>query len=103
MTLHNFIFSNEPKSRISRHLLFWLIFSFHFIIQNLMIGGPGEGKTSRSFLESFLHFLYFFPVYFAATYFLLEVLLPKFVYKQNWAAFILSFLLLFSVTYLCIY
>jgi sensor histidine kinase YesM len=68
-----------------------------------MIGGPGEGKTSRSFLESFLHFLYFLPVYVASTYFLLEILLPKYIYKRRWVSFIVSFLFLFFLTYTGIY
>ena len=57
MNTHEFIFSGQLKYRIGRHLVFWTLFSLHFIIQNLMIGGPGEAKTSRTFLESASHFL----------------------------------------------
>jgi hypothetical protein len=103
MTLNNFIFSNQPKIRLARHLAFWTVFSLHFIVQNLMIGGPGEGKTSRTFLQSFFHFLYFLPIYLLFTYFFIEIILPKFLYPRRWAAFTFSFLFLFSICFICIY
>lgn len=68
-----------------------------------MIGGPGEGRTSRTFLESFLHFLYFLPIYLLSTYFFIEIILPKFLYPRRWVGFIVSFLLLFSVSAILIY
>ncbi len=103
MTLNNFIFSNQLKHRLARHVAFWTIFSLHFIIQNLLIGGQGEGSTSRTFLQSFLHFLYFLPIYLASTYFFIEIILPKFLYPRRWVGFIVSFLLLFSVSAILIY
>src|SRR6185503_8273795 len=103
MNLNDFIFSNSPRHRLTRHIAFWLIFSLHFVIQNLMIGGPGEGKTSRTFLESFLHFLYFLPIYLLSTYFFIEIILPKFLYRRRWTGLIFSFLLLFAVSYFAIY
>jgi sensor histidine kinase YesM len=103
MTLNDFIFSNQQKFKVGRHFAFWLAFSLHFVIQNLMIGGPGEGKTSRTFLESFLHFLYFLPIYLLSTYFFIEVILPKFLYREKWIGFIVSFLVLFTLTFSCIY
>lgn len=68
-----------------------------------MIGGVGEAKTSRTFMESFFHFLYFLPVYLLSTYFFIEVLLPKFLYHRKWAGFIISSLLLFLVSFISIY
>jgi hypothetical protein len=103
MTLNKFIFSNQLKHRLARHMAFWLIFSLHFVIQNLMIGGPGEAKTSRTFSQSFFHFLYFLPIYLLSTYFFIEVLLPEFLYQRRYAGFIISSLLLFSVNFIIIY
>jgi len=68
-----------------------------------MIGGPGEGKTSRTFLQSFFHFLYFLPIYLLFTYFFIEIILPKFFYQRRWIAFAFSFVLLFSVSCVSIY
>ena len=103
MTLNTLIFSNELKHRLARHLAFWLIFSLHFVIQNLMIGGPGEAKTSRTFMQSFFHFLYFLPVYLLATYLFIQVLLPRFFFRRKYAVFFTSFLLLFAVQFIAIY
>src|ERR1700737_1145427 len=103
MTLNKFIFSNQLKHRLARHLVFWLIFSLHFVIHNLMIGGPGEAKKSETFLQSFFPFLYFLPIYLLSTYFFIEVILPNFLYPRRWASFISSFLLLFSVNFIIIY
>jgi histidine kinase len=100
---HDLIFSNQLRHKIARHLFFWIAFSLHFIIQNLMIGGPGEAKTSRTFLESSSHFLYFLPIYLLSTYFFIEFLLPKFLFKQRYAAFAFSFLVLFAVNFIAIY
>ena len=68
-----------------------------------MIGGAGEAKTSRTFLESFLHFLYFLPCYLFSTYFFIEVLLPKLLYRQRYVVFLFSFLLLFGTNFICVY
>ena len=103
MTPNKFIFSNQLKHRLARHLAFWLIFSLHFVVQNLMIGGQGEAKTSRSFMESFFHFLYFLPTYLLSTYFFIEILLPKFLYRRRYTSFVISFLLLFIVSFISIY
>src|SRR5437773_5722052 len=103
MTRNNFIFSNQPKHRLARHLAFWVLFSLHFIIQNLMIGGPGEGKTSRTFFESASHFLYFLPIYLISTYFFTEVLLSKFLFRQRYVAFSFSFLALFILNFIAVY
>jgi len=103
MTLNKFIFSDQPKTRLARHLVFWLIFSLHFVIQNLMIGGPGEGKTSRTFLQSFLHFLYFLPIYLVSTYVFIELILPTFLFRQRYIAFTFYFLLLFTLNFVAVY
>ena len=68
-----------------------------------MIGGPGEAKTSRTFLQSFHHFLYFLPIYVLSTYLFIEIILPKYLYPRSWAGFIISFLLLFAASFILIY
>ena len=68
-----------------------------------MIGGPGEAKTSRTFMQSFFHFLYFLPVYLLATYLFIQVLLPRFFFRRKYVVFFTSFLLLFAVQFIAIY
>ena len=68
-----------------------------------MIGGPGEGKTSRTFLQSFLHFLYFLPIYLVSTYVFIELILPTFLFRQRYIAFTFYFLLLFTLNFVAVY
>ncbi|MCW3116366.1 MAG: hypothetical protein JWM28_448 [Chitinophagaceae bacterium] len=68
-----------------------------------MIGGPGEAKTFRTFLESTFHFLYFLPIYLASTYFFIEVLVPRFLLNQRYSVFSFSFLLLFVINFIAVY
>ena len=103
MNTHEFIFSKQLKYRVGRHLVFWILFSLHFIIQNLMIGGPGEAKTSRTFLESASHFLYFLPIYLLSTYFFIELVLPQFLFKRRYTTFAFSFAVLFVASFIAIY
>ena len=35
MTMHRFIFSNEPFHRVTRHLVFWLTYSLYFWLQSI--------------------------------------------------------------------
>jgi sensor histidine kinase YesM len=80
-----------------------MVFSLHFIIQNLMIGGPGEAKTSRTFLQSASHFLYFLPIYLLFTFLVIQVLLPRFLFKRRYGIFTFLFLLLFALSFVSIY
>lgn len=68
-----------------------------------MIGGPGEAKTSRTLLESFLHFLYFIPIYLLSTYVFIELILPGYLFRQRYMAFSFYFLSLFTLTFLAVY
>src|SRR5438477_12604841 len=103
MTNYNFIFSNKPRHRFSRHLAFWIIFSLHFVIQNLMIGGPGEAQKWRGFAESFYNTLFFFPIFIAATYFFIEIILPHYLYKRKYFIFFLSSSMLIAAIFICSY
>jgi hypothetical protein len=103
MKWETIIFSNNLKYRLTRHLAFWLFFSLHFIIQNLMVGGPGEGKTTRTFFESFVHSLYFLPTYVSSTYLLTGALLPGYLFKKDYTKFTISVLLLLIGSYISIY
>lgn len=98
MTRQEFIFSNKPPHRFARHIVFWAALALHFIIQNLLIGGPGEGQTHRSFFESFLHLLYFLPLYVTSTYLFLLVILPHTLFKRRYLLFtLITFVLLSAV------
>lgn len=87
MDSQEFIFSRQPKFRLARHLLFWIVLSLHFIIQNLMVGGAGEARTYRTFTESAVNLLYFLPIFVVSTSFFLEILLPNLLFRGKYLAF----------------
>jgi len=103
MNTHEFIFSDQTKYKLGRHIIFWILFSLHFIIQNLMVGGPREGATARTFFESASHFLYFLPIYLVSTYFFTQVLLEKILFKKRYIVFVFSFLVFFAINFLVVY
>jgi sensor histidine kinase YesM len=68
-----------------------------------MVGGAGEARHWRTFLQSTSHVLYFLPIYLVSTYLFIRFLLPKFLFKQRYYAFALSSTLLFNINFLAIY
>jgi sensor histidine kinase YesM len=90
MTSQEFIFSNKPYHRFTRHLVFWLIFSLHFFIQNLIIGKANEALNPRTPLESLTAISYFLPIYIISTYFFIELVIPLFLFKQRYTIFFIA-------------
>jgi sensor histidine kinase YesM len=87
---YNFIFSNNPLNRLYRHVSFWLAFSLHFFIQNLIIGKANEALNPRTPLESLINISYFLPVYLLSTYIFIEVLIPVFLFKTRYTVFFIA-------------
>ena len=90
MTKQEFIFSNKPYHSFSRHFVFWLSFSVHFFIQNLIIGKANEALNPRTSLESLIAISYFLPIYFISTYFFIELAIPAFLFKRRYTIFFIS-------------
>ena len=103
MFLSEFIYSPRWKFRLARHLVFWLVFFLHFVLQNLLVGGPGEASKHRSFMQSIVHSFYFMPAYLLSTYLFIEVLLPKLLYIRRYMLFALSGLGIFIFTFAAVY
>jgi two-component system, LytTR family, sensor kinase len=90
MTLNKFIFSNQLKHRLARHLAFWLAFSVHFFIQNLIIGKANEALNPRSPLESLINISYFLPIYIVSTYVFIDLVIPAFLFKRRYGLFFIA-------------
>ena len=90
MTGYEFIFSGRPVQRLYRHLLFWLVFLIHFIIQNLITGGNvHEALNSRSLVDSAFNALFFFPAYILSVYVFIKILLPLYFFRHRYVLFLL--------------
>jgi len=68
-----------------------------------MVGGAGEARNSRTFLQSVSHSMYFLPVYLLTTYFFIAVLLPRFLFKKRYTVFAFSFSSLIILTFIAVY
>jgi two-component system, LytTR family, sensor kinase len=90
VTSYDFIFSNKPHHRLYRHISFWLIFTLHFFIQNLIVGSANEALHPLSPLESLVNISYFLPIYFISTYLFIELVIPFFLFKRRYAFFFIS-------------
>ncbi|MEO5781625.1 MAG: hypothetical protein ABIQ07_00040, partial [Ginsengibacter sp.] len=90
MTSQEFIFSNKPYHRFNRHIVFWLIFSLHFFIQNLIIGTANEALNPRTPLQSLIAISYFLPIYIISTYFFIELVIPAFLFKRRYTIFFIA-------------
>ena len=87
MTGYEFIFSNKPGKRLYRHFAFWLVLALHFIIQNLMVGGPNEALKPRRFVDSAFNAFFFFPVYILSVYTFINWVLPRYLFRNRYILF----------------
>ena len=98
MQQHPFIFSNEPRYRLPRHLLFW---SFWWLFQGFLysfVAGnnlPGYGvKLELSLLDSFLFMIQHVFLAYALMYFVI----PRFLLQQRYLTTSILTLALFIAT-----
>jgi len=103
MTSYEFIFSDKPEVKASRHITFWFVLILHFIIQNLMVGGFNEGLHYRSFMGSAFNAAFFFPAYLAFVYLLIYQVIPRFLFRNNYIAFCISLSVLLVLNFVSCY
>jgi sensor histidine kinase YesM len=93
MTLTNFIFFNQLKYRLGRHLALWIGFSVYFFVVNFTPRSAQDLLTSKTFLIAFQRMIYL-PVSIISVYISIYFLLPKFILKAKYFKF---FILLFCL------
>jgi sensor histidine kinase YesM len=98
MEQYPFIFSNERRWRIKRHLAFWaswwLFSGFIYSIGPFSINMGYMKNLLRSMTES----LAFVPMHIFLTYYLIYFIIPRFLLKQKYALTIFFVLLSFAIT-----
>jgi Histidine kinase len=96
MTLNNFIFSNQLKHRLCRHLALWIIFSVYFFIVNFFPGNAQDLLTSKTYLEAFQQMIYL-PVSIISVYISIYFLLPRYILKGKYIEFFIMFFCLCAI------
>lgn len=97
MRLHNFIFSNKRRFKLSRHFCFWLgWFLFSGIVQISFNSAPDKDPLTN--IGDIIFFQFFrsvgrFPAILMFCYFTVYFLVPKFIQKRKFVQFALWFFL----------
>ena len=90
MTLTEFIFSNQLKHRLARHLALWIAFSVYFFIVNFFPRNANDLVASKTYLEAFQKMIYI-PVSIFSVYMSIYFLLPRFILKEKYFGFFILF------------
>ncbi|MGZ3924217.1 MAG: histidine kinase [Flavisolibacter sp.] len=97
MSIDTFIFSNERKDRLRRHLLFWLAYCSYFYIQSIPPKSFPEFFIGKTYFIALMNLICFAPVFIGAVYFFIYYLLPRVLQRKRYFMFILSFLLVYAI------
>jgi LytS/YehU family sensor histidine kinase len=94
MTSYSFIFSDTLFHRITRHVVFWLVFSIHIFLFRYYVYDLKYLSYASTYLIRLQNLLLFLPVSIFYAYFAIYFLLPHFLLKDRYAIFLLIVLLL---------
>src|SRR5437773_1781701 len=84
MVTNPFIFSDEPKYRIRRHLAFWV---FWWLVQGVLysvIGMPSEHAYSMVLLTAIIESLAFMVIHMFLSYALMYFVIPRYLLQQKY-------------------
>ncbi len=87
---HDFIFSNQLKHRLARHLALWIAFSIYFFVVNFYPRNANDLIASKTYLEAFQKIIYI-PVSIFSVYVSIYFLLPGFILKGKYFRFSILF------------
>lgn len=96
MTKQEFIFSNDPSHRITRHLVFWIVYSFYFWMQSIVALDPKEVNYFEPYKNALVNLYCFLPSCIFSVYIFIYVFLPYFLEKRKYLLFGISFILLYG-------
>lgn len=101
MTVHPFVFSNNPRFRIGRHAAFWFTWILYYAIISTFAFAPKHGVV-KSFLGCFTEVFLSTPLDMCFCYFIIYFLFPRFLFKGRYIQMLLLWLLasiLFMIGY----
>ena len=106
MTLYPFVFSNNPKYRVSRHVLFWVLWILYYTAESTISRYQIQKyPVGLSFVSSLTEVTITTPLDIIFCYSIIYFLLPRFLFKGEFLKLALGWLLLsvifFYVFMLC--
>ena len=103
MTRYEFIFSNKLSHRVSRHLLFWLIFILHTYLFRYYVGDLKYLSNTSFYIIRLQNLLLFLPVAVFYAYFTMYFLLPVYILKDRYFRLLIVVLVMAVVLVLLSY
>jgi len=103
MTFYEFIFSNKKLHRLSRHLVFWVVYAIYFWAQSINPMNYNEFFVLLPYKYAFINFYCFIPLCILSVYLFIYILLPAFLKKRRYALFSLTFFSWFAFAILLNY
>lgn len=93
MNRNEFIFSNKPKHRLSRHITLWIVFCVYFFVVNFFPTSAADFTSSKAYDTAFYKLMYI-PVSVLSAYITAYFLLPRFLLKGRYYSFAVLFIAL---------
>ena len=91
---YNFIFSNQPRYRLGRHLLFWSVCVIFFTV--IYGSRPIDNIDAlscyillQSYPIAFVEAVAYLPGHILLSYIIMYALIPRFLFKEKYLAFLL--------------
>ncbi|WP_420151118.1 hypothetical protein [Spirosoma sp.] len=104
-----FVFSNQPRQRLARHGLFWLIWTLFFTITYSFLpanhllrqGVPWPVAFLKGFSMAALDALLFMPAHMLFTYSIIYWLMPRFLFRGRYGWAVVALIAIVLGTAVC--
>ena len=97
MTDHSFLFSCNRRDRVLRHIILWIVYAAYFTAQSYLPTGSPQENIPHLVKVAVVSTATFLPWCAIALYVLIYFLYPRFLQRQRFLAFGLSYFCLFLV------
>ncbi len=101
MNIYPLVFSNNPKYRIARHSLFWILWILYYTITSVL-SYQGKVPFVKGFFAFLLEVTISTPMDMIFCYSIIYYLLPRFLYKGKYIQMTLLWLV-FSITFIIVF
>ena len=100
MTVHDFIFSDKVKQRVTRHLVLWALFCLYFFVVNFLPGNAKDFTDLKTYTVAF-HKMIYIPISILSAYITAYILLPRYLLQEKYFRFIILFIGLCLINLIC--
>lgn len=97
MTAYEFIFSNKTVHRVTRHLVFWCVYSVYFWLQSIAASDFKDLREFEPYRNALVNLLCFLPSCILSVYLFIYVFLPAFLKKKRYLFYGVILLLLYGL------